>query len=271
MMNKWTVMALLLSSASSVFAAGIGSIAGTGGASEMTQVANNIQLVGMTAKQATQVSEAIATRIATINQYVAMLQNLKNLPAIAMQQALAPYKEQVGDLGKLFNSVDKLKRAAENTEYLMSSRVTDARLLNMSMKEYLQREAKLANTKGGIYKSRYQQDIKAIEEMQSRAKELRTLSEKNQAISGNVQGLQQLNQHASITAGELMEIRAALLAQNVDSAQDKEIQQRATQAHAEDMSKTLEKAKNRAKAHKEVNVDFKDPWNQNWVGSGERQ
>jgi hypothetical protein len=66
-----------------------------------------------------------------------------------------------------------------------------------------------------------------------------------------------------------MEIRAALLAQNVDSAQDKEIQQRATQAHAEDMSKTLDKARNRVKAHKEVNVDFKDPWNQNWVGSGE--
>lgn len=268
-MNKWTALALTLSCVSSTYAAGIGSIAGTGGASEVTQIANNMQLVGMTAKQATQVSEAIATRIATVNQYVAMLQNLKNLPAIAMQQALAPYKEQVGDLGKLFNSVDKLKKAAETTEYLMSSRVTDARMLNMSMKEYLQREAKLANTKGGIYKSRYQQDIKAIEEMQSRAKELRTLSEKNQEISGNVQGLQQLNQHASITAGELMEIRAALLAQNVDTAQDKEIQQRAAQAHAEDMSKTFEKARNRAKTQSEASVEFKDPWSRNWVGSGE--
>ena len=269
MMNKLAVFTLCLSGMTAINLANAGSVAGTGGATEITQIANNMQLVGMTAKQATQVSEAIATRIASVNQYVAMLQNLKNLPAVAMQQALAPYKEQVGDLGKLFNSVDKLKKAAENTEYLMSSRVTDARMLNMSMKEYLQREAKLANTKGGIYKSRYQQDIKAIAEMQARARELRTLSEKNQSISGNVEGLQQLNQHASITAGELMEIRAALLAQNVDSAQEKEIQQRATQAHAEDMSKTLDKARNRAKAHKEVNVDFKDPWNQNWVGSGE--
>ncbi len=271
MMNKLVVFTFCFSCMTATNLANAGSIAGTGGATEITQIANNMQLVGMTAKQATQVSEAIATRIASVNQYVAMLQNLKNLPAVAMQQALAPYKEQVGDLGKLFNSVDKLKKAAENTEYLMSSRVTDARMLNMSMKEYLQREAKLANTKGGIYKSRYQQDIKAIEEMQKRAKELRTLSEKNQSISGNVEGLQQLNQHASMTAGELMEIRAALLAQNVDSAQDKEIQQRAAQAQAQDMLKTFDKARNRAKAQSDTNVDFKDPWNRSWIGAGEGQ
>lgn len=268
MMNKLAVFTLYLSCMTAINLANAGSVAGTGGASEITQIANNMQLVGMTAKQATQVAEAISTRIATVNQYVAMLQNLKNLPAIAMQQALAPYKEQVGDLGKLFNSVDKLKKAAENTEYLMSSRVTDARMLNMSMKEYLQREAKLANTKGGIYKSRYQQDIKAIEALQTRAKELRALSERNPAISGNVEGLQQLNQHASITAGELMEIRSALLAQNVDSVQEKEVHQRASQAHAEDMGKTFDKAKDRGAKQSDATVEFKNPWSQNWVGPG---
>lgn len=242
-----------------------GTVAGTGGATEITQIANNVQLVGMTAKQATQVTEAITTRIAAVNQYIAMLQNLKNLPAIAMQQALAPYKQQVTDLGRLFNSVDGLRRSAEQTGYLMDSRVTDARQLGMSMKDYLRREAQLANTKGGIYKSRYMQDIQAIDDLKLRAQELRTLSDKNAAISGNVEGLQQLNQHASMTAGELMEIRSALLAQNIDTAQDKEIRTRGEQANAQDMDKMLQKAKDRAQDQRGTSVEFKNPWNQNWL------
>ena len=67
-----------------------GSVAGTGGATEITQLLNNGQLVESVAKQAEQVANQIRQITEAVDRKILMIQNLKNLPLAAAALALAP-------------------------------------------------------------------------------------------------------------------------------------------------------------------------------------
>lgn len=200
-------LALSLSINSSVsFAGG----AATGGASEVTQVMNNGELIASTSKQAQLVAGQIRDYTSQVNQYVTMVQNLKNLPVAAVAAALKPYKETLRDLGELYRATDDLHKAGSDAFLTYQRRRDELAKMKLSYDEYLNMEALLAAQKGGQYKVQYEKDIAALKKLQDKATTLAGMESQINAVSGNVEGLQLLAQQNQIMAGELMELNSQL-------------------------------------------------------------
>jgi type IV secretion system protein TrbJ len=191
------------------------------GATEPTQIANNMELAMSLIQQTRSVAEQITSRVTLIKQYTTMVQNLKNMPSDVIQQTLAPYREQLAAFDQLKGSVNDLRNAAEGTRAMFSSRGMDFNSSGMNMSDYLKYELALAAKKGGIYKKRMNDDFKAMDTLREKASALRATAARTNAITGNVEGLQQLSQLSAMQAGELMEIKSALIAASADRNMDK--------------------------------------------------
>ena len=65
------------------------------GATEPTQIANNMELAASLVEQATTASATVAAKITLAQQYITMLQNIKNLPQNMLNELSKPYKDQI--------------------------------------------------------------------------------------------------------------------------------------------------------------------------------
>jgi conjugal transfer/entry exclusion protein len=235
-------------------------------ASEYTQVLNNIQLAASVAKQATMVSEQIASKITLIQQYQTMLMNLKSIPQEVLSSTLAPYQAQLAAFNQLQGSVNALKNASENARAMMDLRDKDYRMSGLKYGDYMKYEVALANQRGGIYRQRMDQDIAAMDSMREKSNALRELSQQTSGITGNVQGLQQLSQLSSVSAGELMEIKASLLAQSADRNQDKAAAETSVSEKGTSLEVTSKGADSRASRNSDVKNKLTDPFTSTWKG-----
>lgn len=210
-----------LVSASCAFAKGGGSAVPVG-ATEFTQVLNNVELAASVAKQAQVVSETIQSKIVQIEQYATMARNLERMAAGGIEQALAPYSGQLKAYQDLIGSVNALKSAADRAGSVLSGRTADFERSGLKdPAKYLAYELGLAKRRGGIHQQRMQQDLAALDAMQQRNAEFRRVAAQTSGITGNLQGLQQLSQLSAMATGELMELKTAILAQNVDAAMER--------------------------------------------------
>ena len=80
------------------------------GATEPTQIANNIELGASLIEQASTAASALAAKITLAQQYITMLQNIKNLPQDMLNELSKPYKDQIKALQDLQTSVKKKKK-----------------------------------------------------------------------------------------------------------------------------------------------------------------
>lgn len=198
-----------------------GTVAGFGGSTEITQLMNNVQLIASAAKQAAMVSEQIKSNITTLQQYATMATNLKNLPQELLGAAIGPYQSQLHELKAAYQAVDGLYQSANDASRMFSRRLNEMQAMALPPKDYLAMESALAARKGGAYERQMRSDLAAINNLQQRAEQLHRLSEQNRHLSGNLQGLQLLNQQANMLTGEMMELKAAILQQGITDNRDR--------------------------------------------------
>jgi type IV secretion system protein TrbJ len=245
---------------------GIGSVGGTGGASEITQILNNGELIESVTKQAEMVSEQVNSKLIQIDQYTTMMRNLQNYPKAQLDAMLAPYQSQITAFSKLYQAATDVKKAATNTYGLLQSRVQDASALNMDFVKYMGYEILNAQKRGGMYKQRLNTDIEAIQNLQDRANQLRKVADQTSAITGNVQGLAQLNQQTTMVAGELMEMRGLMLQQNMDKNTANVAAQESSAARAAMLTKSAENLKAQKARNEGVGTWKGNPWDKDWEG-----
>lgn len=247
---------------------GMPASAGGGGAfaTEYTQLLNNIQLAEQTIKQAAMVEQQIMTQINTYTTVVHGITNLTQAPQQLLNQALQTYQTQVSDLKNVLNVVQGVQSAATQVRSMVVGRAQGAASQNLSIGQYLQQQVSLANTQGGVYQTRLNQDIQTINNLSSRAAQLKQLSAQNQSITGNLQGLQLLNQQASLQAGELMEIKSALLSANVDRVQALSDKQDDVIVRNNSLTTTINGAKNRHGRDSGQSYQVPTPWQSTWPG-----
>jgi P-type conjugative transfer protein TrbJ len=188
------------------------------GATEFTQILNNAELAASVGKQAQMVSEQIQSKIVQIEQYATMARNLERLSNGGIEQAMSPYAGQLKSYQDLIGSVTALKAAADRAGSVLSNRSIDFERSGLKdPAKYIAYEMGLAKRRGGIHQQRLQQDLNALDAMQQRNQEFRRVAAQTSGITGNLQGLQQLSQLSAMATGELMELKSAVLAQNVDA------------------------------------------------------
>ena len=178
-------------------------------ATEMSGVATEVTaLVNAASNAATLIEEALTqynTYMTQINTYKQMFENLKKLPEDIQKQLGKPYKDQIKALTDLKDSTFDLKKSAEEAYAMLQSRQKDITASGKSPIEYLKYEVALAEKKGGTYKKKLDQDLKAMDDMKAKATELRKVADSASKITGN----------------ELMEIKGLALAQSAAYNADK--------------------------------------------------
>ena len=207
-----------------------GTVAGNGGATELTQLLNNAQLVASVVKQAAMVEQQIQSNVTQVEQLVTMTQNLKNMSPSMLAQTIANYSGQVQKLTQMYSATQGLQTASTNFNSVLSGRITQMNALGMTPQNYLAAESTLAAQKGGIYQAQMNSDIAALNDVQQRAAQLRTLASQNPDIDSNIKGLQLLIQQTNMMVGELMDLKAAILQQNATTHQQLATQANSTQA-----------------------------------------
>lgn len=216
-----------------------------GGATELTQIMNHAELLASVSQQSTMVTQNITAHITRAQQYMAMLQNLAQLPAHVLEQIMAPWQHQLQAFMQLAHSVDALLDATQQTRALFKRSLSEITQLNLAPQQWLSAYSNLAKNRDSLYQQQWQQDLVALDTLASRARSVHTLSHQIPGIASTIQGLQLLNQQASILAAEMLELRALMQRQLALQTQDRLEQEwansalfdllQARQAHAQQL------------------------------------
>jgi conjugal transfer/entry exclusion protein len=210
----------------STSAAQAGTIAGFGGATEITQLANFGQLVAQLLEQVAIVAQNVTAQVTRVETLMTQLQQLEQMPATLLNQAVAPWQAQLSYLQNMSSTVGSLQQAAARVSSLYNGASSEASNLGMTGTQYLTAFQNLAQTKGGLYQQQYQQDIQALSDLTTRSQQLQSLAAQAPNISGTVQGLQLLNQQSNIVAAQALEMTSLMRRQatEADNAQADRLQ-----------------------------------------------
>ncbi len=203
----------------------------TGGSTEITQLLNHAELAASVGKQAEMVEQNVQAQITRLQQYVTMVQNLKQVPESMITQTIGPYRTQITNYQSLYSAVSQLGQAANATSALFGRSVSEMNATGMSPSQWLSAYTNLATTRGGIYQQQLNQDMGNLGTLADRARNLQEIQSQIPNVTGNVQGLQMLNQQSNVLAGEMVDLHALLQRQVTQQMQDR-IEQAQSQASA---------------------------------------
>jgi conjugal transfer/entry exclusion protein len=153
------------------------------GATEWTQIANNMELV----VTAMQTIETATNTLNSFKQLKAMLEQLNpaNIAAMIGGQS-AEFQQLVG----LYDKLNEAKSAYQDVSSMLQNSVAEMKALGQNPGQYLQFRAKLSMAKGGMYKANYEADIAKVDNAKKQAQDLNKLIKSIPNITSTVGGLQ---------------------------------------------------------------------------------
>lgn len=199
----------------------------TGGATEITQLLNHAELASSVAQQAQMVEQNVQAQITRLQQYVTMVQNLKQVPASMISQTITPYRSQITNYQSLSTAITQLEQAATATNGLFGHSLSEMGSTGMSPSQWLSAYTNLASTRGGIYQQQLTQDMGNLNTLAQRAQNLQQIQSQIPNVTGTVQGLQVLNQQSNVLAGEMVDLHALVQRQVAQQMQDRVAQSQA--------------------------------------------
>jgi hypothetical protein len=214
-----------------------------GGATEITQLMNNAELV-------MQVSESMQTTINTLQTAHSTMQMLRSLPQHLVSQISAVPLEQVRQMAQAYEVMKSAQDSYKDAADVLKKAASDSQRLGITPSELLAYKADAAQRHGGVYRTSYEQEQEKIRRASQASKDVQKQADTIKDINSNVSGLQMLaTQNMSIQtslgnistsisrANELAfqeqerekdkeERRARFLAKHEEEFQKKEEQQR---------------------------------------------
>ncbi|WP_234306314.1 conjugal transfer protein TrbJ [Trinickia symbiotica] len=191
--------------------------ASTGGATEITQLANHAELAASVAKEAEMVEQNVQAQITR-------LQNLVQVPSGMIDRTFSPYGSQLASYQSLFSAVSQLRFAAESTSSLFGRSMSEMGATGMTPSQWLTAYSSLAATRGGLYRQQLDSDMSNLDNLAARAQNLQEIQSQIPNVTGNVQGLQMLNQQSNVLAGEMVDLHALVARQVAQQMQDRAAQ-----------------------------------------------
>ncbi len=180
------------------------------GATEPTQLLNHVELLHQVAQGATQIQNQI-------NQYTTMIQQLKQLPPQLIGQTTMPWQQALAGYQALYQAVNGVQSSYASAYQTLSFRKGQMDALNMNPTAYLNAEMQLADARGGYYRDAINRDLQVLNTATQRSQALQQVTQSIPTISSSVQGLQTLSTQSSMMAGELQDIKAAVVQQKIAS------------------------------------------------------
>ena len=186
------------------------------GATEFTQIANNIELVA-------QVGEAVQTTSNTLMTAQSTMQMLRRLPESAISGALGglPVEkvQAMADAYVVMNQATGVYRDAEN---VLRKAQYDAERLGISPSELLRHKANAAAMHGGIYLQTYEAEQAKLARLAETSKEVQKQAETVRSIDANVSGIQFLASQNVQVQATLADISGSIATANANAAREAE-------------------------------------------------
>lgn len=176
----------------------------TGGATEITQLANHAELVASYLQQ-------VQTAVNTLGSYVQLVKSLKQMDALTLARMLG--FNGIDQLIGLYQQVSRLQNDYQNVLNQLQNFQAGVQMTGMSPTQYLQTAAVAAQKYGGIYQQIYQQEQDALNSLIADQATAAATAASAGAITSTVGGLQAIvssnAQMQSIMLSMLGEMRKA--------------------------------------------------------------
>lgn len=189
------------------------------GATEITQIMNNIELVA-------QVGEATQTTANTLMTAQSTMQQLRNLPNTVLDKALGGLPvEQVRAMADAYKVMNQATGVYKDAENVLRKAQYDAERLNISPSELLRHKANAAAMHGGIYLQTYEAEQAKLARAAEMSKEVQKQAEIVKGIDSTVGGIQALASQNVQVQASLADISTSIATANINAAREAKIRQ----------------------------------------------
>lgn len=181
----------------------------TGGATEWTQIANNVQLAKVSADSALTAKTTIDQYMTQLQQLQIQMQNIAKLgqppeglqDIIRAQQSLSNYR----------TALERLYGSLEQQKDLMDKRFTEARLSGMTWDQYRERQVELARQQNQRAIERMSSERAALRQVEADFKYSERMAQQAQMSEGVHQATQLLNHQMSRLVAQNAKLTEVLL------------------------------------------------------------
>lgn len=223
-----------------------------GFSTEITQLANKVELVSTAASTAKTVTNTLQT-------VMHLQQSLRSMDPAVLAQMMGLDVQGLDQLVQLYNTASDLQQSYDQTARVLDGFRNLAINTNMSPSDLLKTFAAAARQKGGIYKAAYEADMAAIANAQARAAAFNQQAKQTQALAANPNIAANLNNLAVInqrTGVVLQDLTASVQRANALAAQSKAEEQSAVAALNEKQKAEIESF---VKQQNDLKLDWSAP------------
>lgn len=189
------------------------------GATEITQIMNNAELIA-------QVGEATQTTANTLMTAQSTMQMLRQLPQTAIDGAMGGLPvdkvQAMADAYVVMNEATGVYKDAEN---VLRKAQYDAERLGISPSELLRHKANAAVVHGGIYLQTYEAEQAKLARLAKTSAEVQKQAETVRGIDANVSGIQFLASQNVQVQATLADISGSIAVANANAAREAKIRQ----------------------------------------------
>lgn len=175
----------------------------TGGALEITSLANNAELV-------TNAANTLNTVRNTLQSSLYLAQDLKQLDPATISQLVGFPLQQVGQMVDLYNQVTNSLSAYQQFQQQLQQFRQGAAGANMTPGQYLQYMAYEARTTGGVYQQELSAAQRTTQNLQQQSQMLQQTASQIPNVTSEVGGMQQLMVQNTQTQSLLMSVAQSL-------------------------------------------------------------
>lgn len=224
-------LAMMLSAASISAYAGGGM---TGGATEVTQIMNHVELIS-------QVGEAVQTTSNTLMSAQATMQQLRQLAPSTIAQMTGVPIDKVQKLAEAYTVMNQAVGVYKDAEGVLRQAANDSQKLGIKPSELLKYKAEAAYKYGGVYKQTYDQEQAKLARLSAVSSDVQQQAQQVASIDANVKGIQFLAGQNVKMQASLVDISDSIATANANAAREAAEQKEKEARAADDEAAMLDK------------------------------
>lgn len=185
--------------------------AATGGASELTQLMNNAELVAGVGKMADQVAVQLEQLLVQQMQQELAKRNMDPMARGLISQNLGSYQNMNAGYTNMYTATTALRDSSYRASTLMNGEISAMSRLGMTPQQYTSNMVQLSKEQGGNYKQSLDNTTLAMQDVQRRGETLTQMHAQVPGIDTNIKGMQALATSNLQMTGEMQNLNMTLL------------------------------------------------------------
>lgn len=226
--SKFIAISIAIGSMAAFPAAFAGSVAGTGGATEVTQIMNNAELLKMGV-------DGAQTAVTTVNQYMVQIEQYRNqlintvgIDPMKLNAQLNSLNTSYQQLANYRNQLLRTTGSMTNQIDAWNLRYSTARVAGRTLKEQLEAEAKLRESRNTVAIERAKRDEQIMQEVNTDIDQLRQAEAdipRSQGMNESIQNMHRTMNKIAYQNTRMIELLVESNAANRNQGMDKNIEE----------------------------------------------